>query len=309
MVDFDAFDELAEDEPSLGNDLRTVESAVASIVTADERWQPGETLQLAPGLAWRFHLMRDEPKAVLHVHLADVLRSHVLDRLRAASGTGYQTHVAMPLGALYESDVQVVLAEIDGFVHVIDGAKVHPGEHHLDALTNNRVAVSPEARTTIARAAWARRADGTSQHKGRFFEALLSFLFEQVAEFTVIERNYRGDSDEVDIWLQIGSWSERCWQENGVPFILVEGKNRAEHAGAPFVVHIKGQLREKRRRTRIGILCSTSTFSSDAVTEVIKLAESEYSVALLGPAELEAWIDSDTPSDYLEAQIRRAMLR
>lgn len=113
----------------------------------------------------------------------------------------------------------------------------------------------------------------------------------------------------MDIWLQIDNWSQRCWQESGVPFILIEGKNRQERSGAPFVIHIKGQLREKRRRTRIGILCSTSPFSSDAATEVIKLAESEYSVALLGPDELKAWIESPEPTDFLEALIRKAMIR
>lgn len=308
-LDLDDFDDFNEDEPALGSDLRTVEAVIDGITAVDPQWSPGETLRLAPGVAWRFNLMVTEPRRLLHVHLADVLRSHIVARLKAARDLGFEMHVALNLAALYETRVQILLSEINAFVHLIDGRVVHAGVHHLDALTKHQVAVAPLARTTIARANWARRGDGTNQEKGRLFEALLAFLFEQVGEFTVVERNYRGDSDEVDIWLQIGKWSTSCWQEDGVPFILVEGKNRVETAGAPFVLHIKGQLREKRRRTRIGILCSSSPFSSDAVNEVIKLAESEYSVALLGPTELEAWIDSQNPTKYLEDQIRKAMLR
>jgi hypothetical protein len=310
MIDDDILDdELTHDESPAGATLRTATDIVDLILGADGAWQPAETLALGAAGAWKFDLASPGRNAVLHVHLADVLRRYILDRLHSAKELGYEIHVALALEALYESEVQTVLAELDAHIHLIDGADVQPPEHHLDSLTHHQVAVSPTARTAIGRANWRRRHDGTNQQKGRYFESLLAFLFEQVPDFRVVERNYRGDSDEVDIWLQIASWSTRCWQENGVPFILVEGKNREESAGAPFVIHIKGQLREKRRRTRIGILCSTSTFSRDANIEVVKLAESEYSVALLGPDELEAWIESPNPDDYLESQVRKAMIR
>lgn len=310
MAEFDDDLEIdnVDDEQPAGNTIRTVEAVVDKI--NDGAWVPPETaLDLGPNLRWRCDLIRHEKLAVLHVHLAEVLRSYIVQRLRAARHSGYEVHFAMPLESLYLAEVQFVLADLDAHVHLIDRDNVLTGSHHLDALVDAQVAVSPTARTAIAKAAWARRDEGTNQQKGKFFESLLAFLLEQVPDFRIIERNYRGDSDEVDVWVQIANFSARIWQENGVPFLLVEAKNRADKASAPFVVHIKAQLREKRRRTRIGILCSTSPFTSDAVLEVVKLAESEFSVALLGPDQMEAWIKAADGTAFLEAQVRKAMVR
>lgn len=144
MAEFDDDLELdnVDDEQPAGNTIRTAEAVVDKI--NDGAWAPPETaLDLGPNLRWRCDLIRHEKLAVLHVHLAEVLRSYIVQRLRAARDRGYEVHLAMPLESLYLAEVQFVLADLDAHVHLIDRENVLTGSHHLDALVDMQVAVSP----------------------------------------------------------------------------------------------------------------------------------------------------------------------
>jgi hypothetical protein len=57
------------------------------------------------------------------------------------------------------------------------------------------------------------------------------------------------------------------------------------------------------------LLVATSGFSSDAREEELKEAKGTLCVAMLGPDELLAWIESTDPDEFLDRHVGKAMLR
>lgn len=296
------------DESPTAFDVAGVEKLVASFVKKST-WVRGVTLSLGSGMSWAPSAVSKDQAEIAHFHFANTLRPYLAERIRAASRAGKIVHLVAPLAALFDPEVLEVLADVDGFVHVFDKNCICKALHHLDAIGKFRVGVSPQIRTKLANACWARRSQGNNNQKGRRFEMLLAFLFEQVRDFTVVVRNYRGDTDEIDLVLQIDNWSKRCWQYGSVPFLLVEAKNRKETTGQAVVSLLVHKLRSKRGTARIGFVFTCSSFSSDAQVEVAKTASTELAVVLAGPKEIKEWINSDESDDYLEGLVRDAMLR
>src|SRR5262245_51589553 len=89
-------------------------------------WRPDVTIHLG-SVSWQPSLVRidDEGKitAVLHVHLADSLRSYLLQRMTAAAEQGVDVHVATPLAALYDEELLRELVQLDVQLHLIDSLK------------------------------------------------------------------------------------------------------------------------------------------------------------------------------------------
>lgn len=311
MVIDDPYDEEIVDEPgALGNDALRANAIRARILASDKKWREGHRLDLSDDLRWTPHLVSQDSSEVVHVHLSDAVPEYIRRRIVSASAGGHAIRVALPLEALYDSDVLAFLSETDASVFVVhEGEEVEPPTHHLAALGDHDVPVDIALRTALARRAWDGRAEGTSFEKGRRLEAVLSFLLSQVSDFAIFGRNFRGDTDEIDIVVQIVAQSGRCWREEGVPFILVEAKNWAEPAGQPQLSILIRHMETRRGRVRIGVFFSADGFTSDAREEVLKLAATPFAVAMIGPGEIEAWIAETNPDKYLEELVGRAMLR
>lgn len=301
-------DDFFEESP-IAYDSSTVDLIVKSFAEQEQDWIPAETLTLAENIKWRPHLISSDKKKIIHFHFSDNLRPYIVERLRAAKSVGLEVHLALPLAAMYDAEVVRIISDVDGQIQFVEGQQVGPPQHHLDAISSRQIPLDRPTRTSVAKANWQRRSEGTNHEKGKRLESLLAFLFEQVADFKVIERNLRGDSDEIDLVLQNTHWTSRCWNIPGVPFILVEAKNRLEPTGQPTVSLLIRRLQTKRGTTRIGLIFTSSKFTEDANLEVIKLAESQITVVLVDPTNFEKWIESATPDDYLEELVRKAMLR
>ena len=292
--------------------LNLTSSKVMDELKRSQEWTEEADALTNGSVSWRPHLCSADGKRVLHIHLVDELRSYLRDRLQMAVDAGTPIVVALLLKSLYESEVVEFLGEIDADIILIDADEqvtVSDAVHILTVLSDRSVPVNRETRTKVARRAWANRAIGNSYEKGRRFEGLLAFLLGQVVDFKVIERNFRGATDEVDIVLQIDNWSKRCWHKSGSPFILVEAKNWQGPVGQSVVTIFNGKLRTKRRTTWLGLLFSASTFTSEAAMQELKFAQDREVVAMIDGERLTAWIDSDEPDDYLEEVVRHAMLR
>ncbi|OOG46735.1 restriction endonuclease [Rhodanobacter sp. C01] len=281
---------------------------IASDLIANGEWLQGEVIELRGGIRWRPALVSANGKAIAHLHFASELRSYVVDRITACILTGISVHVVLPAAALHDTEVLEVLAKADATVHIMERGFV--AQHHMDAISAARVALTPAARRAIANANWGRMRDGTNHEKGKRFESFLALLLDQTPDLAVVERNYRGDTDEIDLVLQVVRFVDnRCWFQEGVPFLLVEAKNRVEPTSQAMVSQLIRRLQTKRGTARIGLLFTTSKFTQDAELEVIKLAQGQIVVALIGPKEIERWVASNDPHEYLESLVRGAMLR
>lgn len=300
------FDNEGSEGPVL-YDAQVVEGFAERLVAGGE-WRKGDALDLRDGLRWRPNLISTDGAKIAHLHFADELRSYVVDRIRAAYATGLIVHIVLPLAALYDSEVLDVLAETDAMVHIVD-VDLEKADHHLDAISKAHVPLGPESRKRVALSTWQRMREGSNSDKGKRFERFLAFLLDQTLGLEVVERNYRGDTDEIDLVVQIVRYTGGCWFQEGVPFILIEAKNRAESTAQHMVSNLIRRLQTKRGTARIGILFTTSKFTQDATMEVVKIAEGTLTVALVTPQEIVEWIEAEDPSNYLESLVRRAMLR
>jgi hypothetical protein len=211
---------------------------------------------------------------------------------------------------MYDSEVLDLLGATDAYVYVInDDGEPTPRRHYLAALADLGVAVEPKTRRRLAKAAWDRIKDGTENQRGRRLEALLAFLLAQVTDFRIFERNFRTDTGEIDVVLQIDNFSTRCWSEPGVPFVYAESKNTADPAGSPIVAIFIRRLQTSRQRVRLGLLFSVGGFTSDAEREELRLSEGPLCIAFFDADAIGAMIDSQDLDSMLDAHIGKAMLR
>lgn len=291
------------------HDASLVDDIVARIEGSSNEWKkPTQPLSVGR-VRWLPNLVREEVHGVLYVHVSGSMPRYIAKRLHGAAEADYHVFVALRIEALYDEDVLRLLADIDADVLVIDEESAVSSAYYLAALADNSVPIAPQLRRELAKRCWERRREGTSFQKGRHFEGLLAFLLSQVAGFRIFTRNFNGATDEIDIIVRVDAFSTACWSESGVPFVIVEAKNWKQTIGSPVVTLLIRKLETRRRRARIGLLFATSGFSPEAVDEELKEAKGDLSVAMLGPKEIEEWIDRDDLTTYLDEYIAKAMLR
>lgn len=118
------------------------------LITADSSWEGGGSIQLPSGKVWRPDLVRDDRSALLHVHLADRLRSYAITRFELALEGGIEVHVATTLGRLYDNELLTQLAAADALVHVIEDDA--PPRRVLAVLADAGMTVPPDVRSRLA---------------------------------------------------------------------------------------------------------------------------------------------------------------
>ena len=291
---------------------RLESSQVVDALVDTGEWEEDPSPITSGSVSWRPHLWSVDRSYVLQVYLVDELRSYLKKRLQMAISLGYRVIIALRLEGLYQRDVVEFLGEIDAEVIIVDdGPQISFSEpyHILDAISKRGIPVQLDVRTNIALAAWNNRTLGNSFERGRRFERLLAFLLSQVADFEVVERNLRGDTDEIDMVLQLCKTSPRCWHRPGAPFILVEARNRQEAVDQAAVTGFHGKLQTKRQRTDLGLFFSASNFTKDAIAQELKYAQDPRVVVLISGDDVVRWIENDKPDDCLEELVRQAILR
>jgi hypothetical protein len=302
-------DELLEEGLNPVPPASNVETIISMIMEADDGWvAPDEALPLG-STAWRPHLVHKDRGDLLYVHLSEQIRPFLVRRLEAAKALGRSVHVALELTSLYDPDTLIVLGTLDAAVHLVGLPSVREGRHVLSVLADEGVPVENDARAALATTAWELRREGSNYQKGRRLEGLLAFLLSQVDDFRVRERNFRGETDEIDIVVQLDRISTRCWYSSGVPFILVEAKNWKTPIEQKEISSFIFKIQTKRGRCKIGLFFASGGFTQGAGLQELKLATTDLVVVLIGPSEIEQWISHGEPDEYLEHLVSDAMLR
>lgn len=287
----------------------TLDQICASI--DGSHWQRDIELELG-SRKWRPSAVTPDKTRLLYVYLQEDLPRFVRDRLHLASSRRMAVTVALPIASLFKPDVVELLVDLEAEVLVVDDyvadRRLVPRPILL-ALADVEVPISPASRQTIGRSIWARIGEGTAQQRGYRLEALLAFLFSQVRDLKVIERNYRTETEEIDLVLQVDNFSPRVWQRPGVPFILVEAKNRADKASQQVMSVLLMKLQTKRSTSRIAFLVSLAGFTEDAKKQELRVSTQDICVVMIDRADLESLIEAEDLDDSLEALVRRALLR
>ena len=202
-------------DPAVGKrvDSRDIESTITAICASADGgdWECDVEVTLG-SKKWRPSAVSNDRRRLLYVFLQEELPRFVKDRLLLAAPCGIAVTVALPIAALFKPDVTNFLASIEADVLVVDDyvdyRRLKP-RNIMIALTDVGVPLSPESRREIGRSVWAKVGEGTSQERGRRLEALLAFLFAQVNDLKVVERNYRTETEEIDLVLKIDNFSPR----------------------------------------------------------------------------------------------------
>lgn len=276
-------------------------------------WQRDSQLDFG-SKRWRPSAVAVDRGRLLYVCLQEEVPRYVADRFRLASQAGIAVTVALPIASLYAPETLAILIEVDADVIVIDDYRKERRlvqRHYLAAIADIEVGVSPQVRQMIGQSVWPRIEEGSSSSKGKRLEALLAFLFSQVQDFRVAERNFRSETGEVDLVLQVDNFSQRAWQKPGTPYILVEAKNREDRASQPMMSVLLSKLQSTRGTAKIGIMVSLAGFTEDAKRHELRYSAStqELCVVMIDKGELEALLLSDDLDEALESIVRRALLR
>lgn len=292
-------------------DASTVDRIVAEIQGSGgpAQWEQGVELDLGEK-RWRPSAVTESRTCILYVCLLAEIPNYVSTRLTTASSLGKQIYVALRLEALFSHETLSLLASLDACVFLIDEGRINPQKplHFMAAMSDLGVPVEPSFRAQIGMSVWDKINSGTPQQKGRRLEALLAFLLSQVADLRVVERNHRTETQEIDLVLQIDNFSPRVWQRSG-PLMLVEAKNTGEPTPQHVVSLLIHKVRTKRGSSKIGMLISTSGFTTDAKMEELRISESDTCVVMLDSRQLVDLIGAADLDTTLESYVRSAMLR
>lgn len=290
-----------------------VEAAAQRVVDSPQgsHWVRGGELDLGDK-RWRPHAASPEGKRLLYVLLQDEIPRFARERLEAAFNCGFSATIALELASLYKPDVIKMLTSIDANVIVLDdhnkSRQLEPREL-LTALADTEVPLPPDLRRQAAAKTLERIEDGTPQEKGKKLESLLAFLFSQVNDLKVVERNYRNETEEIDLVLQVTNPSSRCWQIPGCPFILVEAKNRVDKAEQHVVSTLITKLQTKRGTAKIALLISLRGFTEGARMQEMRFSTGDVCIVMIDRSQLETILNADDLDEELESAIRRAQLR
>ena len=288
--------------------------AIAERLVASEVWvRPKRAVDFGGGVKWRPHLVAAAGAtrtALLHVVLNDLIQPYLVARLHAAQAAGWDVHLVVDTGSLHAANCVARLVGLDIRVHITkDDGTVGDERDLLATLGERGVALPRDTAVKLAEGAWQRRAEGNAHARGRRLEGLLAFLFGQVTGIRILDINLRTETEEIDIALQTEGDVKAAWYQSGVPFILVESKNWTSSVGQKEVSAFLPKIQFKRGRCRIGVMCAANGFTEDARNQELRLAATEYTIAMIGPKDIEAWIGSSDPTRWLNDFIARAMLR
>lgn len=307
-------DDLFEsDEKQLTISAMQVSELVSEINERDSRLDWNSNVELDLGASkWRPPAVSGDSTRVLYFCASNEIPKYVRKRLTAATEKGIRPVIALHVPTLYVPDVLSTLAEIDADVYVLDDIKEDRrfrSRHVLAAMADIEVPASPDLRREIGSQVLARLGQGSNNRKGERLEALLAFLFAQVSDLRVVARNYRNETEEIDLVLQIDNFSQRVWQRPGMPFILVESKNTAEKASQPMMSTLITKIQTKRGSVRLGILVSPAGFTEDARAQEMRFSSQDICVPMIDQDGLDRLIRAVDLDAELEDIIRSALLR
>jgi hypothetical protein len=301
--------ELEGEGPGWSTKNREPDEIARELAEADPTWKVETPIQLGEH-KWQPDLVRSDGSALLHIHVAERLRSYATERFGWAVEAGVEVHIATTLGRLYDPELLEQLASADALVHLLDkpGEAVAP-RRLLALLADEGITVPGSLRTSLGQHGFRfSKAEGSNDQKGKRFEALVAFLLGQVEGFSIFSRNYKTTTEEIDVVLQQREVGGRVWAIANAPFLLVEAKNHGEGISQAMFSQFRIKMQTKRSTVRIGLMLSRTSVSGSAIEQEGKFSSDELTIAFLDGDTIERWIEAEDGTDYLERLIGEAML-
>jgi hypothetical protein len=262
--------------------------------------------------AWTPHAVckLNNKDTLIHIHTVDDEIPHFLiKRILAADTSNYQVLIISGYKILKNYEHFKALLEINAFISFIgfNSNTVNEPKHISLAVAQSNIKVKKELLFHLLELS--RNASSISV-KGKRFEQLLCLFFSQIEDFHIFNSNYRTETEEIDIVIQLReSCSLRCWARFEAPFIFIEAKNQEKKVGQKIVSQLLGILSTKGSSTKLGITVSMSGFSAEAKTQALRYSEAKKKIILLTGNEIENMIKSDDLlDDQLEQLVSKALI-
>jgi len=252
----------------------------------------------------------ERPGWALATTLGPLIPPFLEKRMRAANAAGIRLLCVVDWTCLTSKENLKLLSAVGAEVALIDEGEISSPLPLLKFLGEMQVGVDPEVRRHLAKDGLARCFFATTKDlKGKTLEWLLHFMFSQIRDFKVKRCNYHTASEELDVVIQLtASDGSYCWSHLAAPILLAEAKNWASKAGQEVISKFNTVLHVKRGVCKIGFVVSLSGFTSDARTQVLKLAVESRTFVLLEKADLERWIEAEDFDEALNELVVAAML-
>ena len=256
---------------------------------------------------WRPDLVRDE-RQLLHLSLSGEIPGALLRRIGAAHQAGFEITVALgtrsvdilTVTALQELNVRIIFVEWE------EESPARGYRSIADWIATERIFLSPDDLQTLASTRLDEALASQDNRKGRMFEEVLCLVFSQVSWFTVDEHAYRNDSEEIDLVLGVHAVGHVAELIKGAVAIAT-AKNEKSATGSATVKYLKEQMANRKGRCKLGFLCSASSISRDARTEILRGSQSgDLAFAQLDVEDLRKLLAN---SSRLDEGVRGLILR
>ncbi len=249
--------------------------AVDAIRNLDGSWSASPTTLSFGNIRWRPDL-QDGSQRVLHLTLTGEIPEALKRRLRAGHKAGLSITVALgsrgvdtaTLGLLQEIDAWIIAVDCDDLA-----ASARAYRSVADWIATERISLAPDELRVLAEARLDMAVAEPTSIKGRYYEETLCLVFSQIPWLTVEEHAYRNASEEIDIVLGIHATGHvAALVKGGVA--IATAKNESKATGSSTVKYLKEQIANRKGRCTLGFLCSASTISKDAKTELLRGSQS-----------------------------------
>jgi hypothetical protein len=283
---------------------------LAEIQSLHSKWiVPVDTVVMGD-VSWRPDLVAPKQQ-LLHLALTGDIPRALMRRMQAAQKHGYQVTVGLgshrldlgTLLALQELNARIVAVDWDE-----EQTSVRGHRSVADWIATERISLSPADLRCLAAARLGIAETEATNERGRLYEEVLCLVFSQVPWLTVDEHAYRNESEEIDLVLGVHATGHIAELAKGAVAIAT-AKNENKATGSATVKYLKEQMANRKGRCRLGFLCSATSISPAAKTEILRGSQSsDVVIAQVDREDLLALLaDSEHLDHGVQALIRRAI--
>jgi hypothetical protein len=284
--------------------------ALAKVQSLDKKWTAPTDAVAVGDIRWRPDLVAPK-RRVLHLALTGEIPRALMRRMRSAQEGGHQVTVA--LGS-HRLDIETLLAlqALNARIIAVDWDEdqmlVRAHRSVADWIATERISLSPDDLRCLAEARLTTAETEITNEKGRLYEEVLCLLFSQVPWITVDEHAYRNESEEIDLILGIHATGHIAELAKGAVAIAT-AKNEDKATGSSTVKYLKEQIANRKGRSKLGFLCSATTISPAAKTEILRGSQSsDLVIAQLDRKDLRELLNDAKHLDHaVQNLIRRAI--
>lgn len=133
-------------------------------------------------------------------------------------------------------------------------------------------------------------ASADAANKGRSLEVLIAAAVQQVAGFTVMDRNCRTATEEIDLTVLNGSDHALLKKEKAL--VLVECKNWSANVPRHEVSSLEGKIRNRYGRCSLAYIVAWSDLTRDARQELLRQSRGDFVIVPITGAEVRAAISA-----------------